>query len=201
MRLTKTELRSQQIRLGQLEKYLPTLQLKKTLLQIEVNQAQQDIERLFMEYQNQKKRVTSYASLFSERGSFDLFPAVKVLEVRRHTENIAGLDIPVFEQVVFQESSHFLFDTPVWLDAAIQGLRELIVLREKMRIAEEKKAALEKELREVSIRLNLFEKILIPRSQTNIRKIKIFLGDQQLTAVCQAKVAKQKINQRDRAIA
>jgi len=60
-------------------------------------------------------------------------------------------------------------------------------------IAEEKKQALEKELREVSIRVNLFEKILIPRAIDNIKKIKVFLGDQQLGAVSQAKVAKGKI--------
>ncbi|EKE08245.1 MAG: V-type ATP synthase, subunit D [uncultured bacterium] len=62
-----------------------------------------------------------------------------------------------------------------------------------MNVAEEKKRSLEKELREVSIRVNLFEKVLIPRAQENIKKIKIFLGDQQLSAVAQAKVAKKKI--------
>ncbi len=197
MRLTKSELRLQQVRLNQLEKYLPTLQLKKTLLQLEVNLAQQEIEQLLIEYQNQESLVKAFSPLFSSSGSFDLFPAVKILEVRQHTENIAGLDIPVFDQVIFQESNHFLFDAPVWIDAAMQGLRKLIVLREKIRISEEKKAAIEKELREVSIRVNLFEKILIPRALANIRKIRIFLGDQQLAAVCQAKVAKQKILERE----
>jgi V/A-type H+-transporting ATPase subunit D len=197
MRLTKSELRLQQVRLNQLEKYLPTLQLKKTLLQLEVNLAQQEIEQLLIEYQNQESLVKAFSPLFSSSGSFDLFPAVKILEVRQHTENIAGLDIPVFDQVIFQESNHFLFDAPVWIDAAMQGLRKLIVLREKIRISEEKKAAIEKELREVSIRVNLFEKILIPRALANIRKIRIFLGDQQLAAVCQAKVAKQKIIERE----
>lgn len=197
MRLTKSELRLQQVRLNQLEKYLPTLQLKKTLLQLEVNLAQQEIEQLLIEYQNQESLVKAFSPLFSSSGSFDLFPAVKIVEVRQHTENIAGLDIPVFDQVIFQESSYFLFDAPVWIDAAMQGLRKLIVLREKIRISEEKKAAIEKELREVSIRVNLFEKILIPRALANIRKIRIFLGDQQLAAVCQAKVAKQKILERE----
>ncbi len=55
--------------------------------------------------------------------------------------------------------------------------------------------ALEKEWREVSIRVNLFEKVLIPRCQKNIKKIKVFLGDQQLAAVSQAKVAKGKIEE------
>lgn len=197
MKLTKTELRIQQHRLNQLQKYLPTLQLKKMLLQMEVNLAQQEIEQFLLEFKNQHNLVTSYASLFSSRKSFDLFPAVKVLEVQKSTENIAGVDLPILHQVVFQESNYVLFDAPVWLDSAILGLRQLITLREKIRIAEERKAALEKELREVSIRVNLFEKILIPRSQSNIRKIKIFLGDQQLAAVCQAKVAKLKILKRE----
>ena len=101
----------------------------------------------------------------------------------------------------FEPATYSLFDTPLWFESAIQGLRELITAREKIKIAEEKKRALEKELRDVSIRVNLFEKILIPRSLENIKKITIFLGDQQLAAVSQAKVAKKKIllrNQGDR---
>lgn len=193
MTLTKTELRDQQHRLTQLQKYLPTLQLKKMLLQIEVQSASQEIEALSSEFQIKKARASSYASLFTSRGAFDLFPAVKIAQVERHIENIAGVDLPVLDQVIFQESKHLLFDAPVWLESAIAGMRQLIKIREKIGIAKERKAALEKELQEVSIRVNLFEKILIPRAQEAIRKIKIFLGDQQLAAICQAKVAKLKI--------
>lgn len=200
VKLTKTELRSEQVRLLQLQKYLPTLQLKKMLLQIEVNQAELEIQQLHSEFDEKEKNIAAYAALFSDRNAFDLYPAVKVVEVQKKHENIAGIDIPVLEKVIFQESSYMLFDAPVWLDCAIVNLRELITIREKIRVGEEKKAALEKELREVSIRVNLFEKVLIPRAQDNIRKIKIFLGDQQLAAVCQAKVAKQKILEREAAV-
>jgi V/A-type H+-transporting ATPase subunit D len=193
VKLTKTELRTEQYRFQQLQKYLPTLQLKKMLLQIEVNQAEQEIQHLHLEFESAEKKISAFAALFSDRHAFDLYPAVKIVEVQKKFENIAGIDIPILEKVVFQDSSYMLFDAPVWLDSAIVGLRGLITIREKIRVAEEKKVALEKELREVSIRVNLFEKILIPRAQGNIRKIKIFLGDQQLAAVCQAKVAKQKI--------
>lgn len=87
-------------------------------------------------------------------------------------------------------------ETPVWLEAAIEGVKALLIVREKIKIAREKKQALEKELREVSIRVNLFEKIMIPRAIQNIKKIKIFLGDQELAAVSQAKVSKRKILQK-----
>ncbi len=199
IRLTKTELRSQQVRLAQLQKYLPTLQLKKMLLQVEVNQAEIEIEQLKSQFRAAEKKVIAYCPLFAEKNALDLFPSVKVIDVIKKFENIAGVDIPSLDRIVFQENTYFLFDSPVWLDSAIEGLKTLITIREKIRIAEEKKAALEKEHREVSIRVNLFEKILIPRAQQNIRKIKIFLGDQQLAAVCQAKVAKQKIIEREEA--
>jgi V/A-type H+-transporting ATPase subunit D len=196
VKLTKTELRSQQFRLDQLQKYLPTLQLKKALLQMEVFQAQMEIEELFSQFDRQEERVRSFSSLFSDRSASELFSAVKISEIDKSYENIAGVEIPIFEKVIFHEPTYSLFDTPVWLEPATEGVRELLQIREKIRIAKEKKRALEKELRDVSIRVNLFEKILIPRAQLNIKKIKIFLGDQQLAAVSQAKVSKRKILER-----
>ncbi len=196
IKLTKTELRVQQNRLTQLRKYLPTLQLKKMLLQAEVIQAQQEIQVLGSAFKTLEKKISSFSSLFSDKQAFDLFPSVKVLETKKIFENIAGVDIPVFDKIIFQESDYFLLDSPVWLDSAIASLKELIEIKERRIVGEEKKRALEKELREVSIRVNLFEKILIPRAQQNIKKIKIFLGDQLLAAVCQAKVSKKKILKR-----
>ncbi|MBS0615423.1 MAG: V-type ATP synthase subunit D [Verrucomicrobia bacterium] len=193
IKLTKTELRGQQTRLSQLQKYLPTLQLKKMLLQSEVNLADMEIAELHVQFKDAEQKVIGYCKLFSDKNATDLFPSVKISEVKKRYENIAGVDIPVLEQVAFQDSAYYLFDAPVWLDSAIQGLQGLIFIRESIRVAEEKKEALERELREVSIRVNLFEKVLIPRAQENIKKIKIFLGDQQLAAVCQAKVSKRKL--------
>lgn len=193
VKFTKTELRIQQLKLDRLSKYLPTLQLKKAMLQVEVNQAQMEIEGLIGEFAAAQEKVGRYSALLTERSATDLFSAVKVHEVKRTHENVAGVDIPNFEKVVFEPATYSLFDTPPWFESAILGIKGLIIVREKIRVAEEKKQALEKELREVSIRVNLFEKILIPRAIDNIKKIKIFLGDQQLAAVSQAKVAKKKI--------
>jgi V/A-type H+-transporting ATPase subunit D len=81
----------------------------------------------------------------------------------------------------------------------VLGVRKLVEDSIRIEIAKEKKAALEKELREVSIRVNLFEKVLIPRALKNIKKIKVFLGDQELAAVSQGKVAKRKIEERKHA--
>lgn len=196
LKLTKNELRSQQTRLQQFQRYLPTLQLKKAMLQFEVNQAHMEITILHEEFAESRIRVEDFAPLLLEKLSCDVMRYADVLRVKKRYENIAGVEIPIFEQVVFRTVDYFLLDTPVWADRATQLLQEFVVVREKIAVAEEKRRALEKDLREVSIRVNLFEKVLIPRSVENIKKIRIFLGDQQLAAVAQAKVAKRKISKR-----
>jgi V/A-type H+-transporting ATPase subunit D len=198
VKLTKTELRLQQVKLAQLQKYLPTLQLKKAMLQSEVNFTQLEIEQLDADFSKQETTISRFSSLFSDRSTHDFFSALNISDVSKRYENIAGVDIPILEKVVFSPGSYSLYDTPIWYEAAIDSVKKLLVIREKTKVAQEKKRALEKELREVSIRVNLFEKIMIPRALANIKKIKIFLGDMQLTAVSQAKVSKNKIMLRNK---
>jgi len=195
LKLTKNELRVQQNRLSLFQKYLPTLQLKKAMLQFEVNQALHEITLLNESFRAARVSVDSFAPLLSVQTGVDPMTFADVIHVKKHYENIAGVEIPLFDRIVFAESDYFLFDTPVWFDKAVELLRGLATAREKVHVAEEKKRALEKELREVSIRVNLFEKILIPRSVSNIKKIRVFLGDQQLAAVAQAKAAKKKLKE------
>lgn len=193
IKLTKNELRDQQTKLAQLEKYLPTLQLKKAMLQTEVHDVRQEIDLLQGELNQRRKQVEEFSELLATKTSIDPQQAIQVKQVRKHYENIAGVEVPFFEAIDFEEFTYSLFETPPWVDAAVLGLRALAEMGIRIKIIKEKKEALEKELREVSIRVNLFEKILIPRTLGNIKKIKVFLGDQQLAAVSQAKVAKAKI--------
>lgn len=196
IKLTKSELRLQQNRLLQLQKYLPTLQLKKAMLQTEVNEARLEIAQLDKLLLQLRESMKDYSALLSETQSFDPSLAAKIVKVNKHYENIAGVDVPYFESVSFEKYSYSLFDTPPWIDAIAEGLRNMASGYANVEVVKEKRTSLEKELREVSIRVNLFEKILIPRAQKNIKKIRVFLGDQQLSAVSQAKVAKTKIEER-----
>lgn len=200
IKLTKNELRAQQTRLGQLQKYLPTLQLKKAMLQLEVNDSRIEIEKLEQEFKKLYEWVQSFSYILSVSTVVDLKQSIEIIEVKKRYENIAGVEVPYFEQAIFKPLEYSLFETPPWLDSVIFGMRGLAEAKVKIDIANEKKKALEHELREVSIRVNLFEKILIPRSERNIKKIKVFLGDQQLAAVSQAKAAKAKIEERANAV-
>lgn len=193
VRFTKTELRDQQKKLIQLEKYLPTLQLKKALLQMEINQVQQKLITVQKEKGEKDKELVPLKKMLEEKIDCNPEKFTQVIHVNKHYENIAGVESPIFESVIFNQDDYLFFDTPAWTDSVIQKRKEAISLHEHLQVLEEKKRALQYELREVSIRVNLFEKVLIPRSKDTIKKIRLFLGEQELAAVAQAKVAKKKI--------
>ena len=52
---------------------------------------------------------------------------------------------------------------------------------------------MEVELRATSQRVNLFEKVKIPETKENIRKIGVYMADQQVAAVVRSKISKRKI--------
>ncbi len=193
IKLTKNELRNQQTHLAQLEKYLPTLQLKKAMLQAEMQDVRQTIHKLEQEQEAKRQQVDAFSALLATKTTIDPLQAVKIKKISKHYENVAGVEVPYFEGVEFEDFTYSLFETAPWVDAAIVELRALAEVQQRILVAYEQRQALEKEWREVSIRVNLFEKILIPRAIENIRTIKVFLGDQQLAAVSRAKVAKTKI--------
>lgn len=195
MKLTKTQLREEQNRLVQLEKYVPTLQLKKAMLQQEVIETIMVKQKVEKELQLVEAMFQKAAVLLSDDRAV-LLKTLEIKSIQTHIENIAGVEVPVFDDIEFTKFSYSLYDTPAWFDSVLDKLKDKASLATQLSILDERKKLLEKEFREVSIRLNLFEKVLIPRAKENIKKIKIYLGDQQLSAVCQSKMAKKKIIER-----
>lgn len=196
VKLTKNAMRDEQFKLSQLEKYLPTLQLKKAMLQVEVNNASVICEKLESQTKAFRSELEKAGQLFHHEKAYQVLQAVKVEQVKTSFENIAGAEIPIYEGVDFVQADYSLFSTPIWFDALTVKARQLVSLVQECKIARDRQHLLEKELREVSIRVNLFEKVMIPRVKANIKKIKIFIGDQDLAAIAQAKAAKKKIIER-----
>lgn len=193
IKLTKHSLRIQESRMQQLRKYLPTLQLKKALLQIEASECFLQLENVLRKYNEKYKEVQGFSKLFSAPDMATLLAPLQIDKSVITYDNIAGLEIPVLQKITFPVPDFSLFSTPFWWDSALQCLQALLYLKKQYTVMQKKHAVLECELRNVSIRVNLFEKILIPKTHHNIKKIQVFLGDQQLTAIAQSKVAKAKI--------
>lgn len=194
IKLTKGELKKQRDALKQFQRYLPTLQLKKQQLQLEI--LQQNTALLDLKQVRIKKRqaVNSWAGLLVEP-QVDIKLFLVPEQIITHLKNIAGVDIPIFERLEFSEKDYDLFLMPLWLDAAIGALREIIVLNQEIAVRQEGVQILRQELRITTQRVNLFEKVKIPLAQENIRLIKIYIGDQMANAVGRSKIAKRKIEE------
>jgi V/A-type H+/Na+-transporting ATPase subunit D len=190
IKYTKTELKQQRDALRRFQRYLPTLQLKKQQLQMEVRQLEQEIDAKAKEEAQARQDLSEWVKLFAEPISFEQY--LKIKEVQRTTNNIAGVNVPVLEQVAFDRTTPDLFLTNPWLDDALDMLEHLSRLRLERLTIEEQHRLLAQELRVTTQRVNLFEKVKIPETREHIRVIRIFLGDQQTAEVARAKMAKDR---------
>ena len=187
---TKNELKGQRDALRRFERYLPTLQLKKQQLQIEVRQLDVRIREKATEETAARDGLAPWIALFSEDVDFGSF--IRLKSVRKSEGNVAGVAIPVLDDLVLERLPVDLFETSAWLDDGIAVIEQLMRLRVERQILEEQQRRLAEELRVTSQRVNLFEKVKIPESRENIRVIRIFLGDQMTADVARGKIAKAK---------
>ena len=194
VRLTKNELKKQKDNLKRFTRYLPTLELKKKQLLMEIRRIQNEIDRLQAENKRIEKEVTGWVDVFAE--DIDLSQFIKVLDVQTGEGNIAGIEIPVFHDVVMEEVEVDYFNTPLWIDRGIQIASEQIKRQIEWQVAEKQQEIVRDELRTTIQRIKLFEEVKIPEAKENIRTIQIFMGDQQTAEVVRGKIAKTKIQRK-----
>lgn len=193
IKFTKTELKVQQDSLKQFVRFLPTLQLKKQQLQMEVRLSTEQLEKNLAEQEELVRRMDSFLELFSREDELVFLEGlVRVRSVVTGEANIAGIAIPTFDRVDFEPVPWDLFDTDWYVDDAVRALKDAVSLREAYKVLEEQHRLLSVELRSTSQRVNLFEKVKIPECKENIRRIRIMLGDLDTSAVARSKIAKKK---------
>lgn len=197
IKLTKNELKTQKDSLKRYTRYLPTLQLKKQQLQMEILKVRAVSEKLQTEIEKLEEKVCPWVDVFAE--DIDLTDFLKVKEVKTETGNIAGIDIPIFSDIEFDEEPYDFFTTPLWVDKGIEIYKELIIIKAKLLIVNKQEELLKEELRITVQRVNLFEKVKIPESRENIRVIRIYLGDLQTAEVVRGKITKTKIEKKKEA--
>ena len=78
------------------------------------------------------------------------------------------------------------------VDEAESALRRMARLHLNVEIGRVRVERLEVASRRITQRVNLFEKVLIPRAKENIKVIQIGLGEQERSAVVRSKIAKKK---------
>ena len=192
IKLTKNELKVQKDALKMYQRYLPTLTLKKQQLQSEIRIIEAKAKAVKREKEELEKGFGSWIAVFSES---DVFPEgiITVSNIRKGKGNIAGVDIPTYEGADFSRGDYDLYETPLWVDIAANHMEKAISLDLEAEVLDEQVRLLSAELLSTSQRVNLFEKVKIPETQKNIKKISIYLADQQVSAVVRSKISKRKI--------
>ncbi|MBQ1988733.1 MAG: V-type ATP synthase subunit D [Clostridia bacterium] len=196
IKLTKNELKVQKDALKMYKRYLPTLTLKKQQLQSEIRTIEAKAKAVRKEREELERGFSDWIAVFSEK---DAFPEgiITVSNIRKGEGNIAGVVIPIFEGADFYRSDYDLYETPLWVDIAANHMEKAMSLDLEAEVLDEQVRLLEAELLSTSQRVNLFEKVKIPETQENIKKISIYMADQQVSAVVRSKISKRKIAARD----
>ena len=90
-----------------------------------------------------------------------------------------------------------MYETPLWVDIAANHMEKAMSLDLEAEVLDEQVRLLGAELRATSQRVNLFEKVKIPETEENIKRISIYMADQQVSAVVRSKISKRKIAARN----
>ncbi len=192
IKLTKNELKVQKDALKMYRRYLPTLTLKKQQLQAEIRTIEAKAKAVREEKEKLEKDFRDWIAVFSEK---DVFPdgIINVSNIRKGKGNIAGVAIPTYEGADFSRSDYDLYETPLWVDIAANHMERAMSLDLEAEVLDEQVRLLGEELLATSQRVNLFEKVKIPETEKNIKKISIYMADQQVNAVVRSKISKRKI--------
>ena len=190
VRASKQELKRQRDALSRFERYLPTLQLKKRQLQMEIRRVEAKERAAEAGLAAAEAALGPWVGLLA--ANLPITDHLAIAAVRRGHTNIAGIDVPVLEDLVFARTPPDLHVTAPFLDDAVAACETLARLRMERRVLAEQRRRLADELRITSQRVNLFEKVKIPEAERAIRSIRIALGDQQAAEVVRAKIAKSK---------
>ena len=192
IKLTKNELKVQKDSLKMFKRYLPTLMLKKQQLQTEIRTIDAKAKEVRQARVELEKEFDAWIAVFGEQEAFTK-DMVTVKNIKKGTGNIAGVTIPVYEGADFSRGDYDLYETPLWVDMAADRMEKALSLDLEAEVLDEQVRLLSQELRTTTQRVNLFEKVKIPEAKANIKKISVYLGDEQTAAVVRSKISKKKL--------
>jgi V/A-type H+-transporting ATPase subunit D len=194
IKLSTQELKRQKEDLKRYRRFLPTLILKKLQIQIEFNKVKRALTKKINDGQKLREEIRSWIAVLGEEAG--IRSILKIDSLETDSRNVAGVEVPVLKVVRFKKIDYDLYTTALWMDKAVETLKDLMTIEAEILFLQKQIELLERELRTTIQRVNLFEKIKIPETLNKIRRIQIFLGDQQTAGVVRGKISKSKISKR-----
>ena len=194
VKLTRPELKRYRDAMERYVRYLPMLKLKQQQLQMFMRDINRRLRQAIEEVQMVKNEFQPYSHITNDIAGLNVKLLAKPVEVTTVSTNIAGVKIPVFEQIAFSDPNYSLFGTPAWVDKVLEQMKLINTKQAQLDILNKQHELLQKELTKINQRVNLFEKVKIPECKEAIHLIRIKLGDEMTAAVVRAKIAKSKLS-------
>ena len=191
LQLSKSALSKEAANLKTYKRFLPSLDLKRQELMSQRAKAKQALADTKIEIDKLSRTMAEEIPMLSN-DKVDLKNLVKVKAVELGQENIMGAHLPLLQTVNIEVRHYSLLAKPHWVDSVAEKLKGLLTLQVRLQVEEQRLVLLDAAVRTITQRVNLFDKVLIPRTQKNIKKIKIHLSDSERAAVINAKLAKSK---------
>ena len=184
----KTSLQGLEKDLKMRQRTLPTLQSKETALRLEVKKAKKELDDLNKEVE---QRIKDYDQMMALWGEFDT-SLIHVDDVRMSIKKIAGVRVPVLDEVVYSTKEFSLFSSPKWFADGFEQLKAIADVGIRQEFVQRKVELLEYARKKTTQKVNLFEKVQIPGYQDAIRKIKRFMEDEENLSKSSQKIVKGK---------
>lgn len=190
IKLNKVSLRAQKQKLAMYQRFLPALEARKQQFLMQLALARKEVADQEARLRELLLEINAWSALYRDMGPLLKF-FIEIKEVESTIRNVAGLKVPQFHGVVFDDPPYSFFATPFSFEEVKRKTRAAIGCREAIRMLREQEKVLFEGFRKTSQRINLYEQRLIPDCRNAIRKIVVYLQDQQAAAVGVAKVAKR----------
>ena len=192
--LNKNALKQQRDHLALYRRFLPSLDLKRQQLLGAWKVSRQELAELKQEtarYVASLDRVLALLGGHTLR-TRDLSQLVRVRKVVIEEQNVVGTRVPVARRVEFERVEYSTLALPFWADQLVDNLEQLAQRRVQLQVHQARVDRLSAAARKITQRVNLFEKVLIPTAEQNIKRIRIVLSDENRSAVVRSKLAKRK---------
>ena len=165
---------------------LPIIKNKESALRMEVKRCTEEASGL---EDKLEQEIQAYEAMFALWNEFDS-SLVKVKDVHLGVKKIAGVRVPVLENVDFEVSPFSLFASPKWYADGIHLLQLLAQTAIEREFVLAKLNLLEHARKKTTQKVNLFEKVQIPGYQDALRKIKRFMEDEENLSKSSQKILK-----------
>lgn len=167
---------------------LPTIKNKESALRMEVKKAKDAALKLEHKMEESVAAYTGMARLWSEFNQ-DL---VRVEDVDLSIKKIAGVRIPILNDVKFSIGEYSLFNRPAWYAEGIHIVKDLAKVGIEREFYFRTMQLLDHARRKTTQKVNLYEKVQIPGYEEAIRKIKRFMEDEENLSKSAQKIVKTR---------